>query len=117
MLNIRSITFDCADPVALAEFWAAALNYGLGEGDENEMVADAPAGQGPRLLFIKVPEGKAIKNRLHLDLKPEGSKEAEVARLVGLGGQVVKAYDEPGMTWTVMQDPEGNEFCVERGPS
>ncbi|MFC8504954.1 VOC family protein [Streptomyces sp. NPDC057411] len=70
-------------------------------------------GLGRRLLFQRVPEPKTVKNRLHLDLHPApGTREAEVARLEGLGGKVLRQVAERGGAWTVMADPEGNEFCV-----
>ncbi|WP_374986352.1 VOC family protein [Streptomyces fradiae] len=71
-------------------------------------------GQGRRLLFQRVPEAKTTKNRLHLDVHtgPERDRAAEVARLAVLGASVLREVDEPGGRWTVMADPEGNEFCV-----
>ncbi|MFI8827031.1 VOC family protein [Streptomyces sp. NPDC053431] len=70
-------------------------------------------GLGRRILFQRVPESKTVKNRLHLDLHPEpGSRDTEVARLEGLGAKVLRQVAEPGGSWTVMADPEGNEFCV-----
>ncbi|NUK01669.1 VOC family protein [Streptomyces lunaelactis] len=72
------------------------------------------AGLGRRILFQRVPEGKSAKNRLHLDLHVgENNREAEVARLEGLGARVLYQADEPVGVWTTMADPEGNEFCVE----
>ena len=68
-------------------------------------------GADPTWLFAKVPEGKSAKNRMHLDLAA-ADREAEVARLVELGATRVTDMDEWGYQWTVMQDPEGNEFCV-----
>ncbi|MFI9819893.1 VOC family protein [Streptomyces sp. NPDC052013] len=71
-------------------------------------------GLGRRLLFQRVPEAKTVKNRLHLDVHAgEGRREVEVARLEQLGASVLRQVQEPGGTWTVMQDPEGNEFCVQ----
>lgn len=71
-------------------------------------------GLGRRLLFQRVPEAKTVKNRLHLDVHAgEGRREAEVARLEQLGASVLRQVQEPGGTWTVMLDPEGNEFCVQ----
>jgi hypothetical protein len=107
---IRSLTFDCADPARQAEFWAAVLGYKVEEVDEEGALVVDPTGQQPRLLFIIVPEGKTAKNRLHFDLTPDTTREAEVQRLVGLGATI---YQEFG--FTVMKDPEGNEFCVEGG--
>jgi len=80
--------------------------------DERYAACIHPKGVGPRLLFNVVPEPKTVKNRVHLDLNV-ADMQAEVARLVGLGARKVKTFDENGETWTVMADPEGNEFCVQ----
>jgi catechol 2,3-dioxygenase-like lactoylglutathione lyase family enzyme len=109
--KIRSLTFDCANPARQAEFWAAVLGYEVKDVDEEGALVVDPSGQQSRLLFLIVPEGKTVKNRLHFDLTPETTREAEVQRLLGLGATVYQVFD-----WTVMQDPEGNEFCVEQGP-
>jgi len=117
--SIHSITFDCADPARLAAFWMAALGYVVEEGcvpDEEGAALVDPHGRGPRLLFQPTPEGKSVKNRLHLDLRPDDSMNATVERLLSMGGRKVAAFDWEYGVWTVMQDPEGNEFCVERGP-
>ena len=116
-LNVRSITFDCANPALLAEFWTAALGYDLKAIDEEGALVVDPKGVATRLLFIVVPEGKAVKNRVHLDLQPSTTMNEEVERLVRLGGTVMAVVGENGGGWTVMQDPEGNEFCVERNPN
>ncbi|MEV5431116.1 VOC family protein [Streptomyces sp. NPDC052701] len=76
--------------------------------------ARSGAGLGRRLLFQRVPEAKTVKNRLHIDLHAAGGRrEDEVARLEGLGASVLRRVKEPGGEWTVMADPEGNEFCVQ----
>lgn len=116
--SIHSITFDCADPALLAAFWGDALGYVVEEGcipDEEGAALVDPRGRGPRLLFEPVPEGKSVKNRVHLDLKPDDSMDATVERLISIGGRKVTAFDCEYGVWTVMQDPEGNEFCVEGG--
>ncbi|WP_069769198.1 VOC family protein [Streptomyces sp. LUP30] len=74
---------------------------------------DSGTGQGRRLLFQRVPEAKTVKNRLHIDLHPGAERRAdEVERLRGLGASVLQEVKEPSGAWTVMADPEGNEFCV-----
>ncbi|MDT0614165.1 VOC family protein [Streptomyces lancefieldiae] len=74
---------------------------------------ESGTGLGRRLLFQRVPEAKAGKNRIHLDLHSgEAAREEEVARLEGLGASVLRQVKEPGGEWVVMADPEGNEFCV-----
>jgi hypothetical protein len=114
--TVDALTFDCADPEPLARFWADVLGYELaGRDRESAWIAD-PAGHGWPLLFQIVPEGKAVKNRLHLDLRPPVSMAAEVERVKALGATEQRFVEEEGSFWTVMQDPEGNEFCVLRGP-
>jgi hypothetical protein len=115
-LSIDTLTIDCHDPRVVAEFWAAALGYRLKEIDDDEAEIVPPGGSGRPLLFQLVPDEKSVKNRLHLDLRPSGSMAAEVARLETIGATAITRVDEGGSFWTVMGDPEGNEFCVLRGP-
>ena len=115
-LSIDTITIDCRDPKVAAGFWSAALGYRVVEIDENEAEI-APLGPpGRPLLFQVVPEGKTVKNRWHLDLRPDRSMAHEVARLEAAGATALTRVEEGGSFWTVMGDPEGNEFCVLRGP-
>jgi hypothetical protein len=70
---------------------------------------------GPRILFLRVPEKKQVKNRLHLDIRAgraDGDKDTKIAELVAAGARVIRRVDENGQWWMVMADPEGNEFCV-----
>jgi hypothetical protein len=141
------ITIDCADPGLLARFWAEALGYkpqqppegfaswfdfwrskGIPEeelGDGSYDVLEDPDGKAPRIWFQPVPEGKTVKNRIHLDITASGGREfpldvrrervrAEAERLVGLGATVLYELSEPGVDHfgIVFADPEGNEFCV-----
>jgi predicted enzyme related to lactoylglutathione lyase len=119
MASVYYMTFDCADPQRLATFWATALSYEIDAPNEaaGEMELRGPTGEGPRLGFMKVPESKVVKNRTHLDLLPDTSLEAEVERLTAASATPVETLRDPEsfvdpMHWTVMQDPEGNEFCV-----
>jgi hypothetical protein len=142
------LTIDCADPGGLVVFWATALGYvpkpppegfetwrawylsvnvpeeELGEGDCTDRLMD-PEGRGPDIWFQVVPEGKVVKNRLHLDLFAGGGRslplatrrervDAKVAELRAAGASVVRMGGEPEMDHygVVMRDPEGNEFCV-----
>jgi catechol 2,3-dioxygenase-like lactoylglutathione lyase family enzyme len=138
------VALDCADPDRVARFWADALGYRMqpppagypswpeyleaaGVPPEKWNSASAvvdPEGVGPRLFFQQVPEAKAGKNRMHLDLNVGGGAgtppqdrigrvTAEVARLVGLGATRVGEVRHDNEFWVVMQDPEGNEFCVQ----
>jgi catechol 2,3-dioxygenase-like lactoylglutathione lyase family enzyme len=138
------VTFDCADPAALAAFWCAALGYlleapppgfdtwdaaldawGVPPEERNSRSAAVdPAGRGPRLFFQRVPEGKQAKNRVHLDVRAApglrgaerlAALEARADELVGLGASVVHRVEPGGMDpgHLVLQDPEGNEFCLD----
>ena len=104
---------DCADPAALAAFWAEALNYDTLPGDDpNEATVAPKDGPGTHLLFFRVPERKSVKNRLHLDLRPD-DQAAEVERILALGAKKVD-IGQGEQTWVVLADPEGNEFCILR---
>ena len=140
MIPALQIAIDCADPHALARFWAAAIEYELedhhdqiveiiGAGwatDDDTVEIDGrkawrtaaacrdPQGSGPRLLFQAVPEPKTIKDRIHLDLHfaPGTDRDAIVARLVELGATKLWDGQQGPEQWVTMADPEGNEFCV-----
>jgi Glyoxalase-like domain len=112
-LVVDTLGIDCAEPAALAQFWAAALGYEVQPSDDpSEVMVSPKSGTGPSLGFFRVPEGKTVKNRLHLDLRPE-DQVAEVERLIGLGARKVD-IGQGSQTWVVLADPEGNEFCVLR---
>jgi predicted enzyme related to lactoylglutathione lyase len=112
------LVLDCADAEALARFWSAALGYTtLGRAGDYVMLVDAD-GLKPKLLLQAVPEPKAAKNRMHLDIDTP-DVEVEVARLEALGARRLEAEPrrEHGTNWVIMADPEGNEFCVCDGGS
>jgi predicted enzyme related to lactoylglutathione lyase len=112
-LTVANITFDCDDPRRVAAFWAAAMDLEADPGG-NEFFVSAGVGKvevTPNWFFIKVPEPKSVKNRVHLDLQAD-DVAAEVARLVSLGATHVADKAEFGHEWSVMNDVEGNEFCV-----
>lgn len=121
MVAIAAVTFDCADALVVGRFWSAALGRPLdpeSSGDfasigmpEHRDTRGWRLDDEPTWLFVRVPEPKVAKNRMHLDLAAP-DREAEVVRLVGLGATRVADMNEWGYEWTVMQDPEGNEFCV-----
>ncbi len=118
MLKIQAADFDALDPVALATFWRDALGWRITSVEDDEVVLEPPAdspedGVAADLLFLKVSEATAGKNRLHLDLRPE-DQAAEVARLELLGARRVDIGQGDDASWVVMADPEGNEFCVLR---
>jgi hypothetical protein len=111
MLAVGNITFDCDRPDSLAEFWAAATGYTTTNSSPYFARLVPADGKAPNLLFIKVPEQKTVKNRVHVDLYG-GDMESEVNRLVALGARRGELHNEHGLRWTVLIDPEGNEFCV-----
>jgi hypothetical protein len=117
-IRVQSISFDAHDPGAQGRWWAEALGWRLTYERDDEVVLEPPEGSAEDgvaadILFLRVPEDKAVKNRAHLDLRPE-DQSAEVARLEGLGARRVDIGQGPDVTWVVMSDPEGNEFCVLR---
>jgi catechol 2,3-dioxygenase-like lactoylglutathione lyase family enzyme len=115
-LGVDSLTFDCRDPSKVATFWAAVLGYEVADLDDEGAEIRDPSGRGWSIVFLVVPEGKSVKNRLHLDLRPTGSMAEELDRVQALGATQHRYVAERGSFWTVMLDPEGNEFCILRGP-
>jgi len=113
---IRHVTVDCADPYALASFWAKALEGSLGDddlpGDPEAVVVTSTT----TLLFIRVDDPKTVKNRVHMDLQPQDrTRDEEVERLLSLGAILQEDHRRPdGTGWATLYDPEQNEFCVER---
>lgn len=108
MANLICITIDCSDAKRLAPFWALALE---GYSTDESGIVVKPHDSGPMIYFQEVPEPKSTKNRVHLDIST-AEPEAEVFRLTRNGAKVVEQKDEGGNQWTIMADPEGNEFCV-----
>ncbi|NCT90660.1 VOC family protein [Cellulomonas sp. APG4] len=120
-----SVVVDCTDVHAQARWWATALGWEKAYEADDEVVLVPPHAltarasvpveeQGPGLVFVPVPEGKTVKNRLHLDLAPRADDDqaAEVQRLIELGATRVDVGQGPEVSWVVLADPEGNEFCV-----
>jgi predicted enzyme related to lactoylglutathione lyase len=114
-LRPSTLMFDTRDPLRVATFWAAALGFELDpDSDQTGGYIADPSARTPGAFFQPVPEPKVVKNRVHLDLRPDGTMTEEVERLRGLGATEIRYVDE-GYGWTVMADPEGAEFCVLRG--
>ncbi|MEW1690582.1 VOC family protein [Streptomyces sp. NPDC091265] len=113
---VQNVAIDCVDAYQLARFWSEVLGCPLHPEDRpGELETEVMLPEGPRLHFNQVPEPKTVKNRLHLCLRPETSREEEVERLLNLGATLVADRREPdGAGWAVLADPEGNEFCVLR---
>lgn len=121
-----SVVVDCRNVATLSRWWAAALDWRIIYEAADEVVVVPPVAmdpardippleRSPGLIFVPVPEGKAVKNRLHIDLapSPDAGQEAEVRRLEDLGARRVDVGQDPEkVSWVVMADPEGNEFCV-----
>jgi hypothetical protein len=124
--RLRSIVFDCAHPAALARFWAGALGYAVRPYGEEEIarlqalghdvesdpsVVIDPPGDGPTIWFNLVPEGKTVKNRVHIDVNLASADEID--RLVSQGARILRPLGAvPDERWAIMADPEGNEFCA-----
>ena len=108
---VAHVTFDCADPGRLAQFWAKATGYEIEQQDQEMATLSPGGGDRPKLLFIKVPEPRTVKNRVHLDVGVP-DVEAEAVRLIGLGATRGASHRGHGFYWAVMADPEGNEFCI-----
>ncbi|MET8606150.1 VOC family protein [Streptomyces rubiginosohelvolus] len=121
--KFTELAIDCADPVALARFWCSVLEYevqGVEEGEEVVTIGPPSVPEGknrpgpvpPALTFARVPEGKTLKNRLHIDVNPTDREQGEeVERLLALGARRADV-GQGGASWVVLTDPEGNEFCV-----
>ncbi|KJY46811.1 glyoxalase [Streptomyces sp. NRRL S-444] len=116
---VRHIAFDALEPYKIAEFWSAVTGFPIHpddvEGDDEILLDPAQPGV-PGLLFIRVPDAKSVKNRVHLDIQPPtGTRDETVERLIGLGAELVDdRRREDGSGWAVLADPEGNELCIER---
>jgi len=115
-IRIQCVVIDCAEPHELARFWAAALGWRVTFSSDAECALEPPEGSpetdvSPDLVFVRVPDEKVVKNRLHLDLRPD-AQDAHVERLLALGAtraEIGQTGEEP---WVVLADPEGTEFCV-----
>jgi hypothetical protein len=123
--KFTELAIDCADPSGLARFWCSVLGYEVQDEDDGVVTIGSPTvpeGRNrpgpvpPVLTFARVPEGKTVKNRLHLDVNPtDREQDEEVRRLLDLGARHADVGQGPDVSWVVMADPEGNEFCVLAG--
>ncbi|MGW2565787.1 VOC family protein [Streptomyces sp. NPDC001537] len=109
-LEWEQVVVDAADPLTLGRWWAEALGWVVVNDAADEYEIRPEKDRLPGLLFVPVPEGKTVKNRLHLDFRPN-DRDAEVARLLALGARHADV-GQGEQTWVTMADPEGNEFCV-----
>jgi hypothetical protein len=122
--KFTELAIDCADPGGLARFWCSVLGYEV-QGDDDGVITigspvvpegkNRPGPVPPVLTFARVPEGKIVKNRVHLDVNPaDREQDEEIARLIGLGATVI-GDNRPEFSWVTLADPEGNEFDVLAG--
>ncbi len=109
-LEWEQTIIDAADPARLGEWWRTALGWVVVDASDDEFEIRASADRLPGLLFGRADGSKTVKNRLHLDLRPD-DRDAEVERLIALGARPVD-IGQGEQTWVVLADPEGNEFCV-----
>lgn len=122
--RFAELAIDCADPSGLARFWCSVLDYEVQDEDDGVVTIGSPkvaVGEdqrgpvAPALTFAPVPEGKTVKNRLHICLSPaDREQDEEVRRLLGLGARHADV-GQGDVSWVVLADPEGNEFCVLAG--
>ncbi|RNG19438.1 VOC family protein [Streptomyces botrytidirepellens] len=120
--KFTELAIDCADPHALAGFWCAVLGYEVQDEEDGVVTIGSPAvpeGRDrrgpvpPTLTFARVPEGKTVKNRLHIDVNPtDRERDEEVRRLLDLGARHADVGQTGEESWVTLADPEGNEFCV-----
>lgn len=111
--QIAAIAIDALETRLVAEFWCAVLGWRILEEDEEGISIGPSGGAGPTIDVFRVPERKTVKNRVHLDLRADGTSTAdELERLEGLGARRVHVGQGPEASWTVLADPEGNEFCL-----
>jgi predicted enzyme related to lactoylglutathione lyase len=115
--RLKNISVDCADPYVLAHFWSDVLGMPVHPDDKpGDDEVGIPLDDGRELLFLKVPEPKSVKNRMHLCVEAQQARDDEVERLLERGATVVAdRRNADGTGWAVLGDPEGNEFCVLRG--
>jgi len=114
-VSLHHIVIDTHDLPALARFWAQVLDWRILSEREREVVIGADATAAVGICFMPVTVEKAVKNRLHLDLVPDaGDRDAEIDRILALGARRVDIGQTGAESWTVLADPEGNEFCVVR---
>ena len=111
--KFSELVIDSVQPERIARWWADVLDYRVTDEDDEGVEISGPNGSGPTIVFIRVPEAKSVKNRLHIDVSPtDREQEAELARLFELGAERVDVGQGDDVGWVVLRDPEGNEFCL-----
>jgi len=111
--ELYTVTVDASDPHRLADFWRQVLDYKITFDSDDEVAIERQDEAGVAILFLKVPDAKGVKNRIHFDLNPD-DQAAEVDRVLELGASHVDIGQskDSDVTWKVLADPEGNEFCI-----
>jgi hypothetical protein len=109
-LEWEQMVVDARDPAGLGRWWQEALGWAVVNDDPEEFEIRPSPHRLPGLLFVRVPEPKTVKNRLHVDFRPE-DRDAEVERMLGLGASRADV-GQGDQSWVVLTDPEGNEFCI-----
>ena len=111
--RLAVIVIDSVEPARIAGFWCAVLDWKIIEEDEDGISIGPPDRSWPTIDIVTVPEAKSVKNRLHFDLRADGvSTAAELDRLLELGARRTDVGQGPDVSWVVLADPEGNEFCL-----
>jgi predicted enzyme related to lactoylglutathione lyase len=111
--QLASIVIDAIQPQVVADFWCEVLGWRVTEEDSDLISIGPQGGTGPSIDVVAVPEGKTVKNRLHIDLRADGvSTSEELKRLLTLGAKRTNVGQDPDVSWVVLSDPEGNEFCL-----
>ena len=113
--SFRNVAIDCNDLERMTAFWSSLTGFEKKWGNETYNFLLHPDGRRPGIVMQKVPEPKTSKTRIHVDLDAVGfeDEEAAVEEAVGLGATLVERHDEVGVRWTVLEDPEGNVFCIQ----
>ena len=110
-LKFDEICIDARDATALGQWWSEVLGWPHDVDDDGDVVLHAPPGAGVNWIFIAVSDEKVVKNRIHLDFRPD-DQQAEVDRVLALGARRVDIGQQGDESWVVLADPEGNEFCI-----
>jgi predicted enzyme related to lactoylglutathione lyase len=111
--RLSVVSVDARQPRLVADFWCAVLGWSVTEEDDTGVSIASPNGSGPTMDVLAVPDSKTVKNRIHFDLRADGSTQSEeLERLLALGARRVDVGQGPDVTWVVLADPEGNEFCL-----
>ena len=111
--RLAVVAVDATNPKVVADFWCEVLGWQVAEESDEGISIQSPDGAWPTIDVLPVPEGKTVKNRLHFDLRADGvSTDVELERLLTLGARRVDVGQRPDVTWVVLADSEGNEFCL-----